>query len=159
MRSEMMTVFGLGALAFASMVLLSGKPKAEERRPEDQPALMRAKLACSEKIVEGLVAEDFDLIRAGAEQLVKITDATDWEANEDQIYAHYRQELRRTALKLSLLAEEKNLDGAAFTYMHSLTTCISCHSHCRDVLHLANEPDLKAIPKGTADAAPKKLVR
>ncbi|MGD9645835.1 MAG: hypothetical protein AB7U73_08990 [Pirellulales bacterium] len=135
----------LVAVVCTSAVLWAQEPKPET--PANEAALMRAKLASSQKVVEGLVDENFDLIRDGAKELVKITDATQWHAEEDQVYAHYRADLRRTALKLAVLAEEQNLDGAAYTYMHSITTCISCHDYCRDVLHIAGaEPKLRAVP-------------
>jgi hypothetical protein len=99
--------------------------------------LMRAKLSSSQRVVEGLMAGDFDLIRKGGEDMAKICDATEWRTREDQIYSHYRGELRRGAMKLIKQAEEKSLDGAAYTYMHSMTTCISCHEYCRNVLRVA----------------------
>jgi hypothetical protein len=93
------------------------------------------------------MSKDFTLIRKGSDEMSKICDATQWHATDDQVYAHYRSELRRTAKKLISLADEKNFDGAAYTYMQSLTTCISCHEYCRDVLHVADrDPDLKVVP-------------
>ena len=140
---------GLVAAVYTGAVLWAQEPTPDApRNPVNEAALMRAKLASSQKVLEGLVDENFDLIRDGAKELVKITEATQWHAEEDQVYAHYRADLRRTALKLVVLAEEKNLDGAAYTYMHSITTCISCHDYCRDVLHIADaELKLRATPR------------
>lgn len=101
--------------------------------------LMLAKLSASQRIVGGLVSEDFAEIRRGAADLRQICEATAWKGHSDQIYAHHRTELRRQTEKLIKMAGEKNLDGAAFSYMQSLTTCISCHQYCRDVLHIADE--------------------
>lgn len=138
----------LGVLSTGLVMLAWGQaPLRPTHSPDELPALMRAKLASSQKVVEGLVAEDFDLIHKGALEMSKICDATDWHASDDQVYAHYRSELRRNAKKLMLLAEEKNLDGSAYTYMHSLTTCISCHEYSRDVLHIASKsPNLNVVP-------------
>lgn len=116
------------------------------------PHLMQAKLASSQRVVEGLVLRDFGLIRRGGQELRQICEATQWRAQEDQMYAHYRAEMRRQANKLVLQAEEKNLDGAAYSYMHALTTCINCHDHCRDVLHIASlRPPSRVIPIPTTD--------
>ena len=138
----------LGVLSTGLVMLAWGQaPLRPTHNPDELSALMRSKLASSQKVVEGLVAEDFDLIHKGASEMSKVCDATDWHASDDQVYAHYRSELRRTAKKLMLLAEEKNLDGSAYTYMHSLTTCISCHEYSRDVLHIASKsPNLKVVP-------------
>jgi len=100
--------------------------------------LMRAKLSSSQRVIEGLMAGDCSLIRKGGEDMMKICDATEWRTREDQVYAHYRGELRRGAIKLIKQANEKSLDGAAYTYMHSMTTCISCHEYCRNVLRVAS---------------------
>ncbi len=114
---------------------------------DQQAALMLAKLASSQKITAGLVTKDFDQIRRGADELSRICDATEWAARSDQVYAHHRTELRRQTQKLVKMADERNLDGAAFTYMHSLTTCISCHEYCRDVLKIADDHGpLKVVP-------------
>jgi len=99
---------------------------------------MLAKMASSQTIVAGLVSKDFDQIRRGAQDMVRICDATQWERNPDDTYVQYRAELRRQASKLAQLAGEQNLEGAAFVYMHSVSTCISCHQHCRDVLRIAD---------------------
>ena len=100
---------------------------------------MLAKLASSQKIVAGLVSKDFEQIHRGAAELNRICEATEWAAHGDPVYAHHRTELQRQSQKLARLAQEKNLDGAGFTYMHSLTTCISCHEYCRDVLRIADD--------------------
>ena len=105
---------------------------------EQLGGLMRAKLSSSQCVVEGLMAGDFGLIRKGGDDMLKICDAEEWRTREDQVYAHYRGELRRNAMKLIKQADEKSLDGAAYTYMHSMTTCISCHDYCRNVLRVAS---------------------
>lgn len=122
--------------------------KTEPDQDEQQAALMLAKLACSQKITNGLVTKDFEEIQRGATELDRICNATAWASHSDPIYAHHRTELRRQSQKLAKMAHEENLDGAAFTYMQSLTTCISCHEYCRDVLRIADESkiNLKAVP-------------
>jgi hypothetical protein len=120
-----------------------------------EPALMRAKLASSQTVVEGLMVQDLSLVRTGALELEKICAATEWHAKEDQVYAHYRAELQRTAKKLAKLAQNDDLDGATYTYMRSITTCMSCHAYCRDVLHVARtEPNLQPTPDANDKAPP-----
>ena len=149
-----LTRFSLIACFLVACVAL---PAGEAQPPatdaaDTEAALMRAKLASSQKIVEGLLARDFKLIRSGAQELEKICEATQWHAEKDQVYAHYRGELRRTAKKLAILAQGKDQDGVAYTYMHSITTCIRCHDYCRDVLRIAaKEPNLQATPSYQTD--------
>ena len=110
---------------------------------QDTTILMRAKLASSQKIVEGLMAGNFEMIEKGASDLEKICDSANWRHHEDQVVTHYRSELRRGAVKMAIQAEDKNLEGAAYVYMHTLTTCINCHEYARNVLRIA-----QGIPGG-----------
>jgi hypothetical protein len=127
-------------------LLASEKTDAAARDSDELAVLMRAKLASSQKVMEGLLVKDFDAIRKGGQELQRISEATKWYAHTDPIYAQHRSELGRQAGKLVQVAEEKNLDAAAYTYLRSLTTCISCHDHCRDVLHLkAVQPHPNAV--------------
>ena len=113
---------------------------------DDDSVLMRAKLSSSQKVVEGLMAGDYSMILKGGEDLLKICDSKHWQPYEDQVVVHYRSELRRSAMKLLVQAKEENLDGAAYTYMHTMTTCINCHQYSRDVLRIANKGDHRVVP-------------
>lgn len=142
------TVVGLG------WSLLHAETKAPAKPLHvPQPALMRAKVASSHKIMEGLVAKDFNEIHAGATELKRICRATEWEAHSDPVYAHHRIELIRQADKLIAAADQSNLDATTFAYINALTTCINCHDHCRDVLKIANvKRTAKIIPIPTTDS-------
>lgn len=142
------TWIACGVLVAAGVVYAAGDREPATISNRQQSALMLAKIASSQRIVDGLVCKDFDEISRGADDLVRICQATEWSARGDKVYVHYRDELRRQAQKLSKMAREKNLDGAAFTYMHSLTTCIGCHEYCRDVLHISADqrPKYKIVP-------------
>jgi hypothetical protein len=131
-------MLAIGGLAIAQQPILS------TQQPADLGIAMRAKLGSSQKIVEGLTSANFEMIRKGAEDLQNICDSRVWRPREDQVYTHYRGELQRSAIKLMDMATSENLDGAAYTYMHTLTTCINCHQYSRDVLRVA------AIPRGAA---------
>jgi hypothetical protein len=131
-------LLAIGGLAVAQQPILSTE------QPADLGIAMRAKLGSSQKIVEGLTSANFEMIRKGADDLKNICDSRVWRPREDQVYTHYRGELQRSAIKLMDMAEQGNLDGAAYTYMHTLTTCINCHQYSRDVLRVA------VIPRGQA---------
>lgn len=133
-------IVGLVSLSVGFTVLAWGQQSNRIPEPgrEQLSGLMRAKLSSSQRVVEGLMAGDFDVIRKGGDDMIKICDAEEWRTREDQVYAHYRSELRRGAIKLMKQADEKSLDGAAYTYMHTMTTCISCHEYCRNVLRVAS---------------------
>ena len=145
-HATVMAVLSLGfaMIGFGQQTRL---PLAKNR--EQLAALMRAKLSSSQRVVEGLMSGDFNLMRKGGEEMLKICDATEWPAREDQVYAHYRSDLRRGAIKLVKQANDRNLDGAAYTYMHTMTTCINCHEYCRNVLRVA-----ATVPKSRVTPIP-----
>jgi hypothetical protein len=146
----MRTFLGLLALFCGTFVTVSliawasEKDESAASQSIELRSLMRAKLACSQTITEGLVARDFVLIRKGAAELRQIAAATKWYSHDDPVYAHHRSELSAQAEKLIHVAEEKNIDAAALTYVRTLTTCISCHEYCRDALHM---PEVGRNPK------------
>jgi hypothetical protein len=120
---------------------------SRKKKGNHESALMRAKLASSQMIVEGLVNKDFKGITRGAEELLRICYSEEWEAHPDEILSHHRKELIRQAEKIVNAADRENLDGAAYSYIHALTTCISCHDHCRDVLKITDgHRALKVVP-------------
>jgi hypothetical protein len=144
----LLAVVGLG------WSFVHGQTKTPPKRQQlPESALMRAKVASSHKIMDGLVAKDFLEIRTGAEELKRICRATEWEAHSDPVYAQHRSELIRQANKLIDAADQSNLDASTFAYINSLTTCINCHEHCRDVLKIATvKRGAKIIPIPTTDS-------
>lgn len=133
-----------------TVLLAADKPKPEKLTAED--ILMRAKLASSQKVMEGLVEKNFAHIQKGGEELVKVGEADEWGAHEDPSYEHFRREFRRQARKLATFGEQQNLEAATYAYLALVTTCVECHSHCRDVLRIATEPpNLKAVPIPTTE--------
>ncbi len=106
------------------------KPKIPERA-DDTQLFMRAKLASSQKLLEGLVTEDFGLIRRGAVQLKRISEASHWPTTVDEVYQHYSVAFRKQCDKLSEQANREDLQAAHYTYLHMSTTCIDCHNYVR----------------------------
>ena len=136
------------SLVALGVLAASDKPPARKKAPVD--VLMRSKLASSQKVVEGLVAKDFGLIEKGAEELLKVCDAEDWRSSDEQVYTHFKTELRRQAEKLDSYSDAQNLEGTTFAYLNLISTCVDCHSHCRDVLRIAAEPPkLKPVPSSS----------
>lgn len=135
--------------AFWTLGVFSKAEEPSERKNEAPvAALMRAKLASSQKVLEGLVTEQFDLVKAGAKELHRISEAAEWRGVNDPVYNHHSAEFRRLTEKLMRMGEDHNLEGASFTYMHVTATCISCHQYVRDVVRMTDEskPHDRVIP-------------
>lgn len=143
-----MCVIGGFGLVWTAVALAADRIDNLNRSEESLPGLMLAKLASTQRVVSGLVSKNFSEIKRGAEDMQRICDASQWASHPDPIYGHHRTDLRRQAVKLARMADEQNLDGAAFIYMQAMSTCISCHEHCRDVLRIA------AVPTPTGKVIP-----
>jgi len=147
---KLATTLGLASALLAYYAIGQQPPALNAVSNDEASVLMRAKLSSSQRVIEGLMSADFEMIRKGGEDLQKICDSNQWRQRDEQVVAHYRGELRRSALKLIALAKEENLDGAAYTYMHTMTTCINCHQYSRDVLRIADRsaplPQVVRIP-------------
>jgi hypothetical protein len=74
---------------------------------------MRKKLGASNRILEGLVTEDFELIQKGADELVTISSAEKWRIINDAMYNQHSNQFIRVAKNLQVAAKEKNLDSCA----------------------------------------------
>jgi hypothetical protein len=133
-------VGGISAMLSVKLAIPQ-QAKPEPRLDGQLPGLMLAKLANTQRIVAGLVSKNFGEVKRGAEDMIRVCEANLWETNPDPVYSQYRAELKRQAMKLTNLADSHNLDGAAFLYMQTVSTCISCHEHCRDVLRIAQIPN------------------
>ena len=142
MKSKYTWVWASTAVMLLTGVSVLTNAKANTNPQEaNVPGLMLAKLASTQRVVTGLVSKNFGEIKRGAKDMISICDAAQWESNPDPLYGHYKAELRRQASGLCDLADQQNLDGAAFNYIQTISTCVSCHTHCRDVLRIAAIPN------------------
>ena len=131
--------FALLAGTFGTMFLQAADPPVDPI--SETKVLMCAKLTSSQKVLEGLLAEDFTLIAQGAREMKRISEAAEWPRVRDAVYEHHAAEFRRQCIKLESLAEKTNHEGASFTYLQMTTTCIACHNHVRDALRIAEKPN------------------
>ena len=130
------TIRGAVCLACAGLVGLAllGRGRAEEPslKPDAVAVFMRAKLAHSSEVLEGLALEDFDMIGRGAQELSLASQASSWQVLQTEDYARQSAEFRRSCDTLRSAAKAKNLDGAALAWMDVTMKCIQCHKYVRD---------------------------
>lgn len=128
----------------ASIALVAVSSFAAKPRPNAVGEFMRAKLEHSQKLLEGLALEDFELIARQSQDLSLLSQATNWQVLQTAEYLEMSGEFRRTADALTQAAREKNLDGAALRYVDLTMKCVNCHKYVRKVR-------LAAAPQPTAD--------
>jgi hypothetical protein len=115
---------------------LGADARQNEPAPKKTPIqlFMRKKLEATQKLMEGLAIEDYELIGQGARQLEGISAAADFAVVKEALYTQHADEFRRTVAKIQKGAKEKRLDSAALGYMDMTMSCIECHKFVRNML-------------------------
>lgn len=129
------------ALAAALLVASAGagddKPKVDpisdpKAKPDDKAAVMKKKLALSQKIMEGLALEDFDKIKTGADDLIVVRQQAAFMVGKTVKYEVYANDFQRQLEEIQKAAKKKNVEAAALGYVEMTLTCVRCHQYVRD---------------------------
>jgi hypothetical protein len=140
MKLRMMT--GMSVLAVAGIWSLTGI--SAEPQPNQVKDFMRVKLVESQKVLEGLALEDFDLIAKNAQAMSLLSQESNWKVLQTEEYLRHSQDFQRTADAIRDAAKKKNLDGAALGYVELTMKCIQCHKYVRDT-RMAAAPARKPV--------------
>ena len=100
---------------------------------------MRMKLDASQKILEGLALEDFELIQEGAAKLEDMSAAEKWRVTNDPFFREHSADFQKIAKRLSKNAKDGKLDASALTWLEATMQCIECHKWTRANL-IADKP-------------------
>jgi hypothetical protein len=146
-RRTQLTVTGIAVLAGLGITYFAFNSHAAEKKTQQNKVsrFMRAKLDAAQDVLEGLVTEDYDQIKQGADKMAVMSKATEWQVIQGPVYAQYSSEFRRSCEQMAKMAKDKNLDGAALSYMHLTLTCISCHKHVHSSKIAAGEEISSAL--------------
>ena len=124
-----LAVGGVVAVIVAGSLIGSG----QSEEPNKVRDFMRVKLSYSQKVLEGLTTEDFDLIAKNSQAMSLLSQATNWQMLTTAEYLQQSQDFRHTADALTEAAMKKNLDGAALAFVELTMKCINCHKYVRGV--------------------------
>lgn len=148
------TCFVAIVFLFSTVVCAAGLNWTQETPKQDKgdtPVYMRAKLASSKLVLEGLVIEDFSKIKAGADEMNRLSRVEHWPSSDDEVYQFFSKTFREQCKKLSRFSDAKNLEAAHYTYVSMTTTCVECHNYVRGNFKI--EPNKKS-PKGPVRLIP-----
>jgi hypothetical protein len=93
---------------------------------------MRRKLEHSQKVLEGIALADFKAIERHAAELLQISKEAGWKVLKTPEYTRHSEDFARSAEALMKNAKDRNIDGAALSYIEMTRTCVKCHKHVRD---------------------------
>jgi hypothetical protein len=122
----------LVALAVVALVVVPAQPGQADKRPAKPNELMKRKLEQSQKVLEGLAVNDFDLVSKHAGELLLISKQAEWRVLKTTEYELFSNSFQRSAGDLIKHAKDKNLDAAALAYVDLTLTCVKCHKHVRE---------------------------
>jgi hypothetical protein len=108
-------------------------PAEPPQKPDRKVAeMMRKKLEHAQKVLEGVALGDFDVIGKNAKALRQISERAEWRVFPTPAYLLHSNEFQRAADRLAQDAADKNLDGAALSYVGLTLTCVKCHKYVRE---------------------------
>ena len=128
---------GLAAAALFDGVSAAGPKDKTETANEQVPSeetirtFMRGKLDASKTVLDGVVTENFLKIKQGADQMLIMSRASEWNVLQGPVYAQYSNEFRRSVERLIKEADDKDIDGAGLAYMQVTMNCVSCHKYVK----------------------------
>jgi hypothetical protein len=129
MNKRILIVPAIAAIAGVwSISVISAEPQ-----PNQVKDFMKVKLSQSQKVLEGLALEDFDMIAKNAQAMSLLSQESNWKVLQTAEYLRQSQDFQRTADAIRDAAKKKNLDGAALGYVELTMKCIQCHKYVRNV--------------------------
>jgi len=107
---------------------------AQSRRNRATKEFMRDKLELSQRVLEGLATEDYDLIIAKGTKLSAMSKDANWQMFENPDYDQQSIVFRRHVNSLVKAAKDKNVDAATLAYVRMTMSCVDCHKLVRGKL-------------------------
>jgi cytochrome c556 len=94
---------------------------------------MDMKLKSSQAILAGIALNDFEKIRAAADELITVSNVNDFlNAYKGAEYQFHMQLFRRPVEMIATKAKDKNMDGVLVAYTDMTLSCLKCHNAMRD---------------------------
>jgi hypothetical protein len=113
--------------------ILTGIVRSQEPRiPLETRNFMRAKLLHSQKILEGLATENYDLVTKHAQEMSLLSLESQWNVLRTQEYVEQSADFRHAIAKLIEAADAKKIDATTLGYVDVTLKCIHCHKYVRD---------------------------
>jgi hypothetical protein len=109
----------------------SDTPRGEDTEKKSG-LLMRQKLKYSQRMLEGLATEDFEMIRKNARLMNAFNQLESRFWADTPEYRSQLQTFQFTNNKMMRMAEAKNLEGVALAYTQMTMTCFNCHVLVRE---------------------------
>lgn len=120
------------ALAIA-LAGFTGAAVQQEQDGQESPvqSLMKAKSGYAHRLLDAVVAQDFDTVREEAFRLKAVAETGDWNVLDTPEYVRESQGFIQATERLLDSVKERNGDAVALAYMDVTLSCIHCHRYVR----------------------------
>ena len=139
----MRTTLFTALVAILTGLLLAAEPQQPPSQTNQVGEFMRAKLLHSQKVLEGLSLEKYDLITKHSQAMSLLSQASNWQVLQTPEYRQRSTEFRRSVDALTDASRERNLDGATLAFVQVTMKCVSCHKYIRSVRMASQDRPVK----------------
>jgi len=122
-------VLMLGSAVFVSVLV--GQTLTVRQDPKRAREFMRQKLTYSQKVIEGLTLENYDLIITNGIKMFNMSQNTQWRVRSTEEYKKYSADYTDRVSAMIDAAREKKIAAAREAYCSSLQACYGCHKYCQ----------------------------
>jgi cytochrome c556 len=143
MKTKLILLTVLLALAAAGLSVALSQTKRNRAAKE----FMRDKLELSQRVLEGLAIEDYDLMVSKGTRLSAMSKEADWRVFENPDYEQQSVIFRGHVDALVKAARNKHLDAATLAYVRMTMSCVDCHKLVRGKL-VASAGGWRVSPPG-----------
>jgi uncharacterized protein (DUF2461 family) len=92
---------------------------------------MRFKLHHAQRVLEGIVTENYEVVADNAKKLKGLSQQADWQIRRTAEYQRLTADFARNADALLQAANNKNVDAATVAYFQMTVSCTTCHKYLR----------------------------
>jgi len=149
-RRIVVAIVGTISMSMSGLWAPAADPPVDKDLRGRVAIFMRAKLASSQSVLEGLVTEKFDLVIRGGQRMILMSKAAEWNAGEGDVYKRDTARFVDAAEELIKHAKAKNIEGATLSYLQLTMSCVDCHKHVRATRVAAGE----TVPPRSRDREP-----
>ena len=133
-------------MVIAALLLILMGAMAQTRKTTPAKEFMREKLVHSQKVLEGIALEDYQVILIHSQKLSAMSQSADWRLFQNSEYLEHSATFRRFADNLTQAARERNLYQATVAYLGMTMSCVECHRFVRGRRVAGTEMEAPLMP-------------
>jgi hypothetical protein len=105
---------------------------AGDEPKDDEPSIwMKQKLAYSQRILNGLATEDYEMIAENATAMKGLSRIEGFVRSKTEGYRTQLKTFEFATSELIRNSEQENLDGATLAFTQMTISCVNCHKEIR----------------------------